>query len=95
MPAGDKGLEIAPGKDVDENEELNVVGNAYNAVPVAKQWIPVDPRPGCITVCLRPAMWSDAAKASEITHLGCMTAGASCKLLGGAARLPSALLNMI
>ena len=49
---GDKGLEIAPGKDVEENEELNVVGNAYNAVPVAKKWIPVDPRPGCITVSL-------------------------------------------
>ena len=47
---GDKGLEIAPGKDVEENEELNVVGNAYNAVPKAKKWIPVDPRPGCITV---------------------------------------------
>ena len=28
--AGDRGLEIAPGKDVEQNPELDVVGNAYN-----------------------------------------------------------------
>ena len=29
--AGDRGLEIAPGKDVDDDPELQKVGNAYNA----------------------------------------------------------------
>ena len=66
--AGDKGLEIAPGKDVEENEELDVVGNAYNAVPVAKKWIPVDPRPGCITVSLTQLLASVCAPWPFVTE---------------------------
>ena len=30
--AGDVGLEIAPGKDVDENPDLREIGNIWNAV---------------------------------------------------------------
>ena len=51
---GDSGLEIAPGKDVDANPELNELGNAWNAVPTAKRWTPLDPIEGAITgACLR------------------------------------------
>lgn len=47
--AGDTGLEIAPGKDVDADPELSKLGNAWNAVPNAKRWTPLDPIEGAIT----------------------------------------------
>lgn len=59
--AGDTGLEIAPGKDVDENPDLHIVGNIWNAVPTAKHWTPLDPIEGCITVNIGDGLqyWTD------------------------------------
>ncbi|KAK9834460.1 hypothetical protein WJX74_002175 [Apatococcus lobatus] len=58
---GDCGLEIAPGKDVEENPDLHKVGNIWNAVPVAKHWTPLDPIEGCITVNIGDGLqwWTD------------------------------------
>lgn len=55
------GLEIAPGNEVEENPELHKVGNAWNTIPVAKEWTPVDAQPGCIVVNIGDglAWWSD------------------------------------
>lgn len=55
------GLEIAPGKAVDANPELDKPGNPWNTMPVAREWIPVDPKPGCILVNIGDglAWWSD------------------------------------
>ena len=59
--AGDTGLEIAPGKDVDENPDLREIGNIWNAVPTAKHWTPIDPIEGCITVNIGDGLqwWTD------------------------------------
>ena len=59
--AGDCGLEIAPGKDVEENPDLHKVGNIWNAVPVAKHWTALDPIEGCITVNIGDGLqwWTD------------------------------------
>ena len=59
--AGDTGLEIAPGKDVDENPDLKEIGNIWNAVPTAKHWTPLDPIEGCITVNIGDGLqwWTD------------------------------------
>ncbi|KAL3163038.1 hypothetical protein ABBQ32_009463 [Trebouxia sp. C0010 RCD-2024] len=59
--AGDTGLEIAPGKDVDENPDLKEIGNIWNAVPTAKHWTPIDPIEGCITVNIGDGLqwWTD------------------------------------
>ncbi len=58
---GDTGLEIAPGKDVDEHPDLKEIGNAWNAVPTAKHWTPIDPIEGCITVNIGDGLqwWTD------------------------------------
>ena len=58
---GDCGLEIAPGKDVDANPALQELGNAWNAVPTAKVWTPIDPIEGCITVNIGDGLqyWTD------------------------------------
>ena len=55
------GLEIAPGKDVDENPGLKEIGNIWNAVPTAKKWTPLDPIEGCITVNIGDGLqwWTD------------------------------------
>lgn len=59
--AGDTGLEIAPGKDVDENPDLHIIGNIWNAVPTAKTWTPLDPIEGAITVNIGDGLqyWTD------------------------------------
>lgn len=55
------GLEIAPGKDVEENPDLKEIGNIWNAVPTAKHWTPIDPIEGCITVNIGDGLqwWTD------------------------------------
>ena len=50
IAAGDTGLEIAPGKDVDDNPALKEIGNIWNTVPTARHWTPLDPIDGAITV---------------------------------------------
>lgn len=61
LVAGDTGLEIAPGKDVDENPDLKEIGNIWNTVPTAKHWTPIDPIEGCITVNIGDGLqwWTD------------------------------------
>ena len=61
LVAGDTGLEIAPGKDVDENPDLKEIGNIWNAVPTAQHWTPIDPIEGCITVNIGDGLqwWTD------------------------------------
>ena len=58
---GDVGLEIAPGKDVDDNPDLHIIGNIWNAVPTAKTWTPLDPIEGAITVNIGDGLqyWTD------------------------------------
>lgn len=58
---GDIGLEIAPGKEVDDNPDLREIGNIWNTVPTAREWTPLDPLPGCITVNIGDglAFWTD------------------------------------
>ena len=43
---GDIGLEIAPGKEVEDDPNLKEIGNIWNAVPKAREWTPLDPIPG-------------------------------------------------
>ena len=59
--AGEVGLEIAPGFAVDKNPALDKLGNPWNTMPTAKEWIAVDPKPGCILVNIGDglAWWSD------------------------------------
>lgn len=59
--AGDVGLEIAPGKDVDDNPDLHIIGNIWNTVPTAKTWTPLDPIEGAITVNIGDGLqyWTD------------------------------------
>ncbi|KAK9803831.1 hypothetical protein WJX73_004943 [Symbiochloris irregularis] len=70
---GDTGLEIAPGKDVDVNPELDKLGNAWNAVPTAKHWTPVDPLEGAFTVNLGDglAWWTDGLFRSTYHRVRC------------------------
>ena len=49
--AGDIGLEIAPGNEVEDLKLIEDVGNIWNAVPVAREWTPLDPRFGCGWLC--------------------------------------------
>ena len=42
--AGDVGLEIAPGNEVEDLKLIEDVGNIWNHVPVAREWTPLDPR---------------------------------------------------
>lgn len=44
MAAGDVGLEIAPGSEVENQSLIEDVGNAWNHVPVAREWTPLDPK---------------------------------------------------
>lgn len=57
----DRGLEIAPGKEIDHNPELDKIGNIWDAVPTAKSWTALDPIPGCITVNIGDGLtyWTD------------------------------------
>jgi len=59
--AGDVGLEIAPGSEVENPEIIEDVGNIWNAVPVARTWTPLDPKPGCLTVNIGDGLtrWTD------------------------------------
>ena len=59
--AGDVGLEIAPGSEVENPEIIEDIGNIWNAVPVARTWTPLDPKPGCLTVNIGDGLtrWTD------------------------------------
>ena len=35
---GHTGLEIAPGKDIDNKDLIEDIGNIWNGVPVAREW---------------------------------------------------------
>eukprot|EP00775_Hariotina_reticulata_P003032 gene3032-3313_t len=59
---GDVGLEIAPGNEVEGMEKIIAdVASVWNQVPVAQEWTPVDPKPGCLTVNIGDALtrWTD------------------------------------
>ncbi|KAI7838916.1 hypothetical protein COHA_007322 [Chlorella ohadii] len=75
---GDVGLEIAPGKDSENLDEIiEDVGNIWNHVPVAKEWIPLDPRPGCITVNVGDGLtrWTDGVFKSTYHRVRAPTKG--------------------
>lgn len=42
--AGDVGLEIAPGNEVEDLDLIEDIGNIWTSVPVAREWTPLDPR---------------------------------------------------
>lgn len=42
--AGDVGLEIAPGNDVEDLSLIEDVGNAWNSIPQAREWTALDPK---------------------------------------------------
>ncbi|GAB4822422.1 hypothetical protein N2152v2_009468 [Parachlorella kessleri] len=58
---GDVGLEIAPGNEVEDLSLVEEVGNPWTGVPVAREWTPLDPRPGCLTVNIGDGLtrWTD------------------------------------
>ncbi|PSC76470.1 presenilin isoform B [Micractinium conductrix] len=59
---GDVGLEIAPGAESENIDTIiEDVGNIWNHVPVAKEWTPLDPKPGCLTVNVGDGLtrWTD------------------------------------
>ncbi|KAK9908386.1 hypothetical protein WJX75_007121 [Coccomyxa subellipsoidea] len=58
---GDAGLEIAPGNEVEDQSLVEDVGNAWNHVPVARKWTPMDPKPGLLTVNIGDGLtrWTD------------------------------------
>jgi isopenicillin N synthase-like dioxygenase len=56
------GLEIAPGNETDNADEIiNDVGNIWNSVPLARQWTPLPPKPGCVIVNIGDGLtrWTD------------------------------------
>ena len=42
--AGQSGLEIAPGNEVEDLSLIEDVGNIWNGVPIAREWTPLDSR---------------------------------------------------
>lgn len=49
--AGDIGLEIAPGNEIEDLSLIEDVGNIWNHVPVAREWTPLDPKCAPDTCC--------------------------------------------
>lgn len=58
---GDIGLEIAPGNEIEDLSLIEDVGNIWNHVPVAREWTPLDPKPGLLTVNIGDGLtrWTD------------------------------------
>ncbi|CAL5229196.1 g12477 [Coccomyxa viridis] len=58
---GDLGLEIAPGNEVEDLSLIEDVGNIWNHVPVAREWTPLDPKQGLLTVNIGDGLtrWTD------------------------------------
>lgn len=44
LHTGETGLEIAPGNEVEDLSLIADVGNAWNHIPQANEWTPLDPK---------------------------------------------------
>ena len=57
----DVGLEIAPGNEVEDLDLIEDIGNIWTSVPVAREWTPLDPKAGRLTVNIGDGLtrWTD------------------------------------